>query len=786
MASKQSIKPYKHAAGGWGALASTAKHWMKSDNLAANIRTLLRTNQQTGFDCPGCAWGDGSGKSMVRFCENGAKAVNWEATSKRVDREFFAAHKVSWLHQQSDYYLEFQGRIAEPMRYDAASDTYQPISWDDAFALIARHLKALDTPDQAEFYTSGRASNEAAYLYQLMVRSYGTNNFPDCSNMCHEASGLALGASLGVGKGTVLLEDFEKADAIFVFGQNPGTNHPRMLDALRDASKHGARVVSFNNLKERGLERFTHPQNPVEMLTNGSTPISSDYFTPQLGGDMAAVRGIVKHLLAMHRDALAAGETAVFDLEFIAQHTDGLDDYLAQVDATEWAQIEEQSGLSSEELAYVARIYATSERVICSWAMGLTQHKHSVDTIREVTNLLLLRGNMGKPGAGACPVRGHSNVQGDRTMGINERPAVALLDSLEQQFGIAMPRENGHNTIEAIEAMLLGESRVFIGLGGNFVAATPDTPRVIEALRQCNLTVNISTKLNRSHTVPGEDSLILPCLGRTEIDRQAGAEQCITVEDSMSMVHASAGLTEPATEHLKSEPAIIAGMAQALLGQHPVNWEELGADYDKIRDLIEKTIPGFSDFNEKIRQPGGFYLGNSAAELNWQTPNGKANFSNASLPDELIAVKAQRLTGERVFTLQTLRSHDQYNTTIYGMNDRYRGVFGQREVVFMNEKDMAALGLENEQLIDLNTIWHDDVERRITGFKAVAYDIPRGNIAAYYPETNPLVPLDSIGDGSFTPTSKAIAVTIKKAMSELVVVGIAQQLPAGITQQLCP
>lgn len=763
MASKQRIKPYTHAAGGWGALASTAKHWMKSDNLAANIRTLMRTNQQAGFDCPGCAWGDGSGKSMVRFCENGAKAVNWEATSKRVDAGFFAEHKVSWLHKQSDYYLEFQGRIAEPMRYDAASDTYQPISWDDAFALIAQHLKALDTPHQAEFYTSGRASNEAAYLYQLMVRSYGTNNFPDCSNMCHEASGLALNASIGVGKGTVLLEDFEEADAIFVFGQNPGTNHPRMLDALRDASKSGARVVSFNNLKERGLQRFTHPQNPVEMLTNGSTPISSDYFCPTLGGDMAAIRGMVKHLLAMHCEALADGKPPVFDLDFIEQHTDGLDAYLAQVDATDWAQIEQQSGLSKAELAHVAAIYANAERVICSWAMGLTQHKHSVDTLREVTNLLLLRGNIGKPGAGACPVRGHSNVQGDRTMGINERPGKALLDSLESYFGIPMPREAGHNTIEAIEAMLRGESKVFIGLGGNFAAATPDTPRVIEALRQCRLTVNISTKLNRSHTVPGEEALILPCLGRTEIDRQPGGEQCITVEDSMSMVHASAGLTEPTTEQLRSEPAIIAGMASALLGEHPVNWDLLGTDYSKIRDLIEQTIPGFVNFNQKISQPGGFFLGNSAAERRWDTANGKANFSNARLPDELIAVTAQRRTGEKVFTLQTLRSHDQYNTTIYGMDDRYRGVFGQREVVFMNAKDMAALGLENEQLIDLNTIWHDDIAREVTGFKVVAYDIPRGNIAAYYPETNPLVPLDSVGDDSFTPTSKAIPVTISKA-----------------------
>ncbi len=761
MTNKASIKPYTQAAGGWGALKSTAKHWMKSDNLAGNIKNLLRTNQPAGFDCPGCAWGDGSSASMVRFCENGAKAVNWEATSKRVDADFFSRHKVSWLHQQSDYFLEFQGRLTEPMRYNASTDTYQPIGWDEAFALIADHLQQLDSPDQAEFYTSGRASNEAAYLYQLMVRTYGTNNFPDCSNMCHEASGKALIASIGIGKGTVTLDDFEQADAIFVFGQNPGTNHPRMLDALRDASKHGARVVSFNNLKERGLERFTHPQNPVEMLSNGSTQISSDYYTPALGGDMAAVRGMVKHLLDMQRKAEKYQLKGVFDLEFIEQHTNGLDDYLAAVDATSWEQIEEQSGLLQHQLIDAAEIYAHSDRVICSWAMGLTQHKHSVDTIREVTNLLLLRGNIGKPGAGACPVRGHSNVQGDRTMGINDRPPKALLDSLEQHFNLPMPRENGHNTIEAIEAMLRGDSKVFIGLGGNFVAATPDTPRVMEAMRQCELTVNISTKLNRSHTVPGKDALILPCLGRTDIDMQASGEQCITVEDSMSMVHASAGVRDVLSNELRSEPAIIAGMAKALLGNHPVNWDDMAANYDHIRDLIEATIPGFQGFNEKIRQPGGFYLGNSAANRQWNTNTGKANFSSAQLPEELIAVTAQRNSKDKVFTLQTLRSHDQYNTTIYGMDDRYRGVFGQRKVLFMNVEDMKALGLENEQLVEMQSLWPDNRERKVTGFKAVAYDIPRGNMAAYYPETNPLVPLESIGDGSYTPTSKSIAIVVR-------------------------
>lgn len=559
-------KPYAGAAAGWGALRSVAHFWLDSKQPFKNLRALLKTNQNGGFDCPGCAWGDSPEDGRVKFCENGAKAVNWEATKRRVDAAFFARYSVSALREQSDYWLEYQGRLTGPMRYDPLSDHYQPITWDAAFALVAEHLRRLDSPDQAEFYTSGRASNEAAYLYQLFVRAFGTNNFPDCSNMCHEASGVALGRSVGVGKGSVTFDDFEHADAIFILGQNPGTNHPRMLEPLREAVKRGAQVVCFNPLKERGLERFQHPQNALEMLTNGSSPLNTAFFRPALGGDMAAIRGIAKFLLAWEREAQAEGSEPVFDHAFIAEHTDGLEAYLAELDATPWEHLERQSGLGLAEIEQAARMYRRANRVIVCWAMGITQHHHSVAIIQEIVNLQLLRGNLGRPGAGLCPVRGHSNVQGDRTMGINERPPAALLDALERRFGFEVPRHNGHNAVEAIAAMLAGKSKVFIGLGGNFAQATPDSPRTHAALASCDLTVHISTKLNRSHLTTGRDALILPCLGRTDIDRQAEGPQAVTVEDSFSMIHASYGQLEPLSQQMRSEPAIIAGIAKATLG----------------------------------------------------------------------------------------------------------------------------------------------------------------------------------------------------------------------------
>lgn len=769
MQRKQTYRPYRGPAAGWGALKSVVHFWLDSDNAFKNLRALLKTNQDHGFDCPGCAWGEAPESGLVKFCENGAKAVNWEATQRRVDAAFFARYSVSALLKQSDYWLEYQGRLTQPMRYDRSRDHYVPIAWDDAFALVARHLQALDDPDQAEFYTSGRTSNEAAFLYQLFVRAYGSNNFPDCSNMCHEASGVGLKRSIGVGKGTVTLEDFEHADAIFVIGQNPGTNHPRMIEVLRNAVKRGAQVICFNPLKERGLERFQHPQNPVEMLTNQARATHTAYFRPALGGDLAALRGIAKFLLQWERKARAKGEPAVFDHDFIERHTRGLDEYLAAVEATPWTRIERQSGLSLGEIEQAARLYARSERVIVCWAMGVTQHRHSVATVQEIANLQLLRGNLGKPGAGLCPVRGHSNVQGDRTMGIDEKAPAWLLDALQRRFGFEPPRTPGHNTVEAIAAMLEGRAKVFIGLGGNFAQAAPDTPRTHAALRNCALTVHIATKLNRSHLVTGREALILPCLGRTELDLQAGGRQSVTVEDSFSMVHASTGILKPLSPQMRSEPAIVAGIAKATLGNFPVDWDALIADYGRIRELIADTIPGFADFNRRLASPGGFYLGNSARERVWQTDSGKASFAAHALPDELIPAAARHNSAQAELILQTLRSHDQYNTTVYSLDDRYRGVQGQREVLFVNEQDIRRLGYRPGQKVDLLSLWDDGIERRVSGFTLLPFDIPAGQAAAYYPETNPLVPLASIGADSFTPTSKFIAIRLEPAQDSAVI-----------------
>lgn len=757
---KPEIKPYRRAAGGWGSLEATTRYVLDSKEAFKNIRNLMRVNKPRGFDCPGCAWGDDN-HSTFSFCENGAKAVSWEATRKAAGPEFFAAHSVSTLRRQSDYFLEYQGRLTHPMRYDRHTDHYVPITWEQAFALIAHHIHGLDNPNQMELYTSGRASNEVSYLYQLFGRMMGTNNFPDCSNMCHEASGTGLKQSIGIGKGTVRLDDFNHADAILVFGQNPGTNHPRMLHSLRAAAARGAHVITFNTLRERGLERFTDPQNPVEMLTPLSGTISDTYLQPNLGGDMAAVRGLVKTLLETHRQRLAAGEPGIFDQAFIDSHTDGAEAYLEQVDATSWDHIVEQSGLSEAQLRHVAELYLNSPRVICTWAMGITQHKHSVATVREIVNLQLLFGQLGKPGAGLCPVRGHSNVQGNRTMGIDENPSAAMLDSLAAHFNFTPPREHGHNTVQAIEAMLRDEIKVLIALGGNLAAAAPDSERTADAISRCDLTAYISTKLNRSHLTTGrQESLILPTLGRTDQDVQATGPQYITVEDSFSMVHASEGVGQPLSPQQRSETAIVAGIAHTVMGDDQIDWLALAGDYDLIRDHIAATLPGFDNFNQRCAEPGGFYLGNAAAELRFNTPAKKAMFSHTPLPASVVPEH----DGVRApFTLQTLRSHDQYNTTIYGLDDRYRGVYGQREVLFMHPDDIAALGLQDGDRVDIETLWHDGITRKVSGFRLVEYAIPRGNLAAYYPETNPLVPLSSYGDQTFTPTSKSIPVRVSRS-----------------------
>ncbi|MBS0291153.1 MAG: FdhF/YdeP family oxidoreductase [Proteobacteria bacterium] len=757
MSSDQKIQFYKGPAGGWGAVNSVKNTLLRQEIPVKGAKTLLSANQPDGFDCPGCAWPDRNHHSAFEFCENGVKAVAAEATARRAGPELFERHTVTELATQSDFWLEDQGRLTHPMVYDTASDRYRPIAWDDAFALIARHLNALPDPDQAIFYTSGRTSNEAAFLYQLFVRQFGTNNFPDCSNMCHEPSGSAMKPQIGVGKGTVTLDDFTRADAIFIFGQNPGTNHPRMLGELRAAHQRGARIVSFNPLRERGLERFADPRDKLEMATLGSTPISTHYCQLRVGGDMAAVKGIMKHVIEQE-DARGG----VLDHAFIAQHTTGFDALATDLRAEDWAVLEQESGLAEAQMRSAGDVYIGAGSVIACWGMGITQHMHSVATIQTIVNLLMLRGNLGRAGAGACPVRGHSNVQGDRTMGIWEKPPAALLDRLEDVYGFAPPRADGVDTVEAIARMRDGQAQVFIALGGNFAAATPDTYETWKALRRCDLTVHVATKLNRSHVVHGREALILPCLGRTEIDMQAQGAQGVTVEDSMSMVHVSMGINPPASEHLLSEPAIVARLAVATLGDRSrVPWLWLVEDYARIRDEIEKVFPDFHDFNARVAVPGGFRLYNTASERVWNTASGRAAFVAHAVPRDTPAHRARaRHADGIVFTLLTTRSHDQYNTTIYGMDDRYRGVYGQRRVVFIHAEDIRALGLKDGDLVDIHTVWDDGQQRSVAGFRLVAYDIPRGNLAAYYPETNPLVPLSAVALAAGTPTSKSIPVML--------------------------
>lgn len=737
----------KRCAGGMAALISSTKHVVK--NRAFGLNAFLKLNQQDGFDCPGCAWPDPHKPAAFEFCENGIKAVAHETTSKKVGRDFFARHSVSELRRWDHYNLEQEGRLVEPMRYNAARDHYEPVSWEEAFEQIAAAMNDLDDPDQAVFYTSGRTSNEAAFLYQLMGRVFGTNNFPDCSNMCHESSGVALGETIGVGKGTVLLDDFHKADAIFIFGQNPGTNHPRMLTELQTAARRGAQIVSFNPLKEPGLMNFIHPKEPLPVLTNKATPLSTLYLQPRVGGDLAAIKGMIKHIL--ESEAAAPGQ--VLDQDFIAEHTTGFAALKEDIEAADWEAIEAGCGLSREDLKKAADVYMQSDRVIACWAMGLTQQKHAVGSIQMVVNLLLLRGNIGKEGAGACPVRGHSNVQGDRTMGIHEKPPAAFLDALGRVFGFEPPRKEGYNTVEAIKAMAEGEAKVLFCMGGNFAAATPDTEFTEAAMQKLELNVQVSTKLNRSHLVMGKQALILPCLGRTEEDIQEQGEQFVTVEDSMSMVHASRGMRKPASDLLRSEPAIVAGLAEKLLGTDLVPWPFLCANYDRIRNKIEEVIPAFRKFNQRVRNPGGFYLGNSARDRDWQTEPGKAVFTIHPIPDTSVDQNALRL--------MTLRSHDQYNTTIYGLDDRYRGVKGKRKIVFLNHQDLKVRHLKGGDHVDLVSKGEDGILRRAEDFEIVPYDLPAGCAAAYFPETNVLVPIDSFADRSFTPTSKFIPITLE-------------------------
>ena len=757
MTRRATVRAYNSPAGGWGASAAFSKALVQQGIPVAGAAMLLGMNKHDGFDCPGCAWPDPKTPSLFEFCENGAKALAWEATAKRCTPEFFSRHTVSELRGWSDYDLEMVGRLTHPMSYDPASDKYVPVSWDDAFSLVARVLNALPGPDAAEFYTSGRASNEAAFLFQAFARQYGTNNFPDCSNMCHEATSVGLPPQLGVGKGTVLLEDFDGADAIFIFGQNPGTNSPRAMTALRDASRRGAKIVSFNPFRERALERFTAPQSPVEMATLTSTPISSCLFQVKVGGDVAALKGIAKALVEADDQALRDDEPRVIDIGFVRGHTAGYDAYAEDLRQTAWPEIEAQSGLARDDLTAVARIYAGAQNVICVWGMGITQHAHGTQNVQQIVNLLLLRGNIGRPGAGACPVRGHSNVQGNRTVGITEKPTAEFLDRMAEVFAFDPPRKEGHNVVHAIEAMIRGEARAFIALGGNFAAAIPDTGVTQDAMRTLDLTVQVSTKLNRGHVVHGRQALILPCLARSEIDEQASGPQAITVEDSMSMVHASRGRNPPASPHLRSETAIVAGMAAAVLGRRSsVRWAWLAEDYARIRTLIEQVFPMFQGYEARIAQPGGFHLASTARERVWATQSGRANFMVfKGLAEDRQAAEADALV------LTTMRSHDQYNTTLYSVSDRYRGVFGGRWVVFVNPREMERRQLAPGGLADMETICGDGVERVLRGLQVVPYALPDGCCGAYYPEANPLIPLAHRDPDSGTPSAKSIPVRLR-------------------------
>ncbi|SNY57273.1 FdhF/YdeP family oxidoreductase [Stenotrophomonas sp. CC120223-11] len=751
-------KPYNQPAGGWGAAGATAKVLLQQSVIGKGSKALLAMNQPGGFKCPSCAFPDADERKKLEFCENGAKALAWEATQFRAGRELFAQHTVTELMAQTDYWLEMQGRLTEPMRYDASTDHYVPCSWDEAFALIGRHLQALDSPHQAEFYTSGRTPNEAAFLYSIFVREFGTNNFPDCSNMCHEPTSRGLPPAIGVGKGTIVLQDFEHAEAIFVIGQNTGTNSPRMMSNLVEARKRGIPIVAVNPMPERALIRFAEPQDMVQMATFGSTEITSEFVHIRIGGDLALIKGMMKVMFERE----AQGER-VLDHDFLAEHTVGLDALRDDVLAQDWNEIVQVSGITQAQIRRCAEIYIRSKATVICYGMGLTQHQYGSTLLQQVANLLLLRGNFGKPGAGIGPIRGHSNVQGDRTVGIDEKPKPAYLDRVQQVFGFDPPREHGHHVVESIEAMLDGSAKVFIGMGGNFIHAVPDTPRAYEAMRGLELTVGIATKLNRGHLVHGHDALILPVVARSERIVTPAGEQFVTIEDAMSNVTASRGVLEPVSTDVLPEVEIVCRMAMATLPHSKVDWGGCMHDYAPIRELIAAVYPEiYTGFNERIQQPHGFHLDIPPRRRVWPTSNGKANI--LVMPG--LAVDAP-VDDPEMLRLATVRSHDQYNTTIYSYNDRYRGVYNDRMVLFMNIEDRLARGLEKEALVSLETISGDGVNRRIEGLTVLDYPMPRGALAGYYPELNPLLPLDYYDRVSGTPAAKSIPVRMRAMVAAI-------------------
>lgn len=766
--SQPTFKPYRAPSGGWGSAYSVANILIREKIPLAGAALLLKQNKPIdGFACVSCAWAKPHPPRTLSFCENGAKATAWENTTRRCGPEFFAAHRVTELLNWTDFDLEHQGRLTHPMRYDATSDTYRAVSWDQAFAEIGQELKAMEDPNQVVFYMSGRASLETAYMYGVLARMYGTNNLPDSSNMCHESTSVALPESIGVPVATVTLNDMEKTDGLFFFGQNTGTSSPRMLHELQEARERGAEIVTFNPIRERGLERFVDPQSPREMLTPDSTVISTQYHQLAIGGDIAAVTGICKALLALDDEAQTAGTQRVLDADFIAQHTHGFEAFEQRVRGYAWSVLEPRSGLSRAAMEAAATAYAGCQRVIVAYGMGITQHRHGVEAVQMLVNLLLLRGNMGKEGAGILPVRGHSNVQGQRTVGITEKAAQVPVDNLRRQFGFEPPSEDGVNTVEACEGILAGRIRGFIGMGGNFVRAVPDSSRIEPAWRRLRLSVQVSTKLNRSHLVTGEVSYILPCLGRTEIDRQATGEQRHTTEDSTACIRAWRGAAEPAGELLLSEPTIVARLAKAALEPNPnLDWDAWVGNYDLIREAIAESYPEiFHDFNVRMMEPGGFHRPLGASQRRWDTETGKANFIN---PPELAADPDTEEGGHErhdVLQMMTLRSNDQFNTTVYGYDDRFRGIHGTRAVIMMNRNDIVRLGLAEGDQIEAVTEVDDGVHRSVGPLRVTPYNIPEGCCAGYYPECNVLLPVWHHAKRSKVPAAKSIPVRLRKVIA---------------------
>ncbi len=754
------IEPYDGPAGGWGSASSLAEILTREQIPVSGAALLMKQNKPDGFMCVSCAWSKPAKPSTFEYCENGAKATVWEQTAKRIGPDFFQHHTVTELLTWTDYALEEKGRLTHPLRYDPNSDRYVAVSWEDAFAEIGHELRALD-PNAVIYYTSGRASLETSYMYALMARMHGTNNLPDSSNMCHEPTSVGLKSSIGSPVGTTILEDFESTDLILFFGQNVGSNAPRMLHPLQDARRRRVPIITFNPLRERGLERFTNPQSPTEMLTRSSTEISTQYHQVKAGGDLAAITGICKVLIAADREAMQVGRPRILDADFIAEHTHGFEAFVAFCDSQSWADIEARSGLTREALEAAATVYARARSVVAVYGMGLTQHRRGTEGVQMLVNLMLLRGNVGRPGAGLCPVRGHSNVQGQRTVGITEKPELAPLDKLKELYGFEPPREKGRNTVEACEGILAGDVRAFIGLGGNFVRAVPDTVRMEEAWSGLRLSVQISTKLNRSHLVHGAVSYILPCLGRIEVDVQATGPQAVSMEDSTSCFHGSRGQTKPISDQVRSEPWIVAEMAKALLPPNPrVDWDGWVGDYGRIRDAIEATYPEvFHDLNGRMFQPGGLHKPLAARDRKWETETGKANFT---VPGGLEADPDMRSNRRDVLDLITLRSNDQFNTTIYGYDDRFRGVKGTRLVLFMNGNDMERLGLADGETVDLSADADDEFLREVRGLRVIRYGIPEGNVGGYYPELNALIPLWHYDEQAKTPAAKAIPVRIRK------------------------